>query len=176
MSVTERMQALGDHAKSSRQSPLRPRQTANGDVTAASNAFIHDNPSTPPAFDEDAVKALLHDTVEDRSIEELIIPESATVPIIAESHAGELIPNEAGTASKQPVVGESDDHFAARRAIIHEWENWSALHTDELEDPKAGKYFFEHLQKKKQHLLTFASDDGWESVRGWLMQAGRVKG
>ena len=114
MSVTERMQALGDHAKSSRQSPLRPRQTANGDVTAASNAFIHDNPSTPPAFDEDAVKALLHDTVEDRSIEELIIPESATVPIIAESHAGELIPNEAGTASKQPVVRESDDHFAAR--------------------------------------------------------------
>jgi hypothetical protein len=48
--------------------------------------------------------------------------------------------------------------------------------TDELEDPNAEKYFFEHLQKKKQHLLSFTSDDGWESVRGWLMQAGLVKG
>ena len=176
MSVTERIQALGDHAKSSGQPPLRPRQTASGDVTAAGDAFIHDNPSTPPAIADDAVKALLHDAIEDRAIEELIIPESVTVPIIAESHAGELIPNHAGTGSKQPVVSESDDHIAARRAIIHEWENWSALHTDELEDPNAEKYFFEHLQKKKQHLLSFTSDDGWESVRGWLMQAGLVKG
>ncbi|MGC1764146.1 MAG: hypothetical protein WA769_14495, partial [Pseudolabrys sp.] len=109
MSVTERIQALGDHAKSSRQPSLRPRQTASGDVTAAGDASIHDNPSTPPAIADDAVKALLHDAIEDRAIEELIIPESVTVPIIAESHAGELIPNHAGTGSKQPVVSESDD-------------------------------------------------------------------
>ena len=148
MSVTDRMQALGDHAKSSRQPPLRPRQIASGDVTAASNAFIDDKRSTPSTMDNDLVKALLHDAIEDRAVEELIIPESATVPIIAESHAGELIPNEESAALK--IVSESDDHIAARRAIIHEWENWSALHTDELEDPNAEKYFFEHLQKKKQ--------------------------
>ncbi len=176
MSVTDRMQALGDHAKSSRQPPLRPRQIASGDVTAASNAFIDDKRSTPSTIDDDLVKALLHDAIEDRAVEELIIPESATVPIIAESHAGELIPNEESAALKQSVVSESDDHFAARRAIVHEWENWSALHTDELEDPHAGKYFFEHLQKNKRHLLSFASDDGWESVRVWLMEAGRLKG
>jgi len=43
-----------------------------------------------------------------------------------------------------------------------------------LEDVNAGKYFFEHLQKKKSHLLVFASDDGWETVHGWLVQAGRI--
>lgn len=175
MSVTERMQALGDHAKSSRQPPLRPRQPASGDVTAA-DTFIHDSALTPPALDDDAVKALLHDTIEDRVAEELIVSESAIVPTIADPHAGDLIPSEADTVAKQPIVSESDDHFAARRAIIHEWENWSALHTDELQDPNAGKYFFEHLQKKKTHLLSFASDDGCESVRRWLMQAGRIEG
>ena len=35
MSVMERMQALGDHAKSSRQPPLRERKSAKADESAA---------------------------------------------------------------------------------------------------------------------------------------------
>jgi hypothetical protein len=175
MSVTERMQALGDNAKSSRQPPLRPRRTAGGDLAAGSH-FIHDdNPLTSP-IDDDEVKALLHQSIEDRAAEEHIIPENAAIAAIADVSAPELFPSETNTAANQPVVSEGDDHLAARRAIIHEWENWSALHTDELEDLNVGKYFFEHLRKKKPHLLRFASEDGWGAVRGWLVQAGRISG
>jgi hypothetical protein len=72
MTVTERMQALGDHAKSSRQPPLRPRQTAGGDLAAGSH-FIHDNALTsPPIDDDDEMNALLHQEIEDRTAEELI--------------------------------------------------------------------------------------------------------
>jgi hypothetical protein len=173
MSVTERMQALGDHAKSRRQLPLRPRPTAGGDL-AAGGHFIDDNSLTSLPVDDDEMKALLRQAIEDRATEELIIPEDTTIAAIADADAARLIPSEAHQATNQPVVSESDDHLAARRAIIHEWENWSALHTDELEDVNAGKYFFEHLQKKKPHLLSFASDDGWGTVHGWLVQAGRI--
>ena len=170
MTVTERMQALGDHAKSGRQPPLRSRPTAGGDLAAGSH-FIDDNSLTPPPIDDDEMKALLRQTIEDQAAEELIIPDDTTIAAIADPDAGQLI---LGEATNQPVVSESDDHLAARRAIIHEWENWSALHTDELEDVNAGKYFFEHLQKKKPHLLGFASDDGWKTVHEWLVQAGRI--
>ena len=170
MTVTERMQVLGDHAKSGRQPPLRSRPTADGDLAAGSH-FIDDNSLTPPPIDDDEMKALLRQTIEDHATDELIIPDDTTIAAIADPDAGQLI---LGEATNQPVVSESDDHLAARRAIIHEWENWSALHTDELEDVNAGKYFFEHLQKKKPHLLGFASDDGWKTVHEWLVQAGRI--
>lgn len=173
MTVTERMQALGDHAKSSRQPPLRPRQTAGGDLAAGSH-FIHDNALTSPPIDDDEMNAL-HQAIEDRTAEELIIHESAAIADISNA-AAQLIPSGAHQVIDQPSVRESDDHFAARRAIIHEWENWSALHTDELGDVNVGKYFFEHLQKKKSHLLGFASDDGLATVRGWLVQASRISG
>ena len=176
MSVTERMQALGDNAKSSRQPPLRPRQPGGGDLAAASH-FIHDNALTsPPVIEDDPLRTLLNQAIEDRAGEELIIPESSAVAAIADADVAQLIPGEASQAADQPVISESDDHLAARRAIVHEWENWSALHADELEDVKVGKYFFEHLQKKKPHLLGFASDDGWGTIRGWLVQAGRLSG
>jgi len=173
MTVTERMQALGDHAKSGRQPPLRPMATASGDLVAGSH-FIDDNSLTSPPIDDDEMKALLQQTIEDRATEELIIPEGMAIAAIADADTGQLILGEAHQATNQPVISESDDHLAARRAILHEWENWSALHTDELEDVNAGKYFFEHLQKKKPHLLGFASDDGWGTVHEWLVRAGCI--
>jgi hypothetical protein len=166
MSVTDRMHALGDHAKSSRQPPLRPRPTAGGDLAAGSH-FIDDNSFTSQPIDDDEMKALLRQAIEDRA-------DDTTIAAIADADVAQRIPSEAHQATNQSVVSESDDHLAARRAIIHEWENWSALHTDELEDINAGKYFFEHLRKKKSHLLGFASDDGWGTVHGWLVQAGRI--
>jgi len=122
---------------------------------------------TSQPIDDDEVKALLRQAIEDRA-------DDTTIAAIAYADVAQRIPSEAHQATNQSVVSESDDHLAARRAIIHEWENWSALHTDELEDVNAGKYFFEHLQKKKSHLLGFASDDGWGTVHGWLVQAGRI--
>ena len=126
MLVTERMQALGDHAKSSQQPPLRERRPASKDAGMPKQVAI------------------------DESVSEVV-------------------------AAQLPIA-RKDDESATKRAIIHEWENWSALHTDELGDVNVGKYFFEHLQNKKSHLLGFASDDGWATVRGWLVQASRISG
>ena len=69
---------------------------------------------------------------------------------------------------------EKDDS-AAKRAITHEWENWAALHPDDLGSPDAGKYFFTHLQEQKPELLEFASEDKWQTVRGWLLQEGHIR-
>ena len=126
MLVTERMQALGDHAESSHQPPLRERRPPSHDVSAPRHGSL--NESAP-----DCDAAELH-------------------------------------------IARTDDDGAAKRAIIHEWENWSALHSDELNDPEAGKYFFRHLQENKLPLLDFPSDDKWQSVRAWLMGTGSVKG
>jgi hypothetical protein len=64
---------------------------------------------------------------------------------------------------------------AAKRTIIHEWENWAALHTDDLRNPDAGKYFFTYLQKQKPVLLEFISEDKWQTVRHWLVEEGKIR-
>ena len=45
--------------------------------------------------------------------------------------------------------------FLPQRPIIHEWENWSALHSDELDDPNVVEYFLRHLQTRTSCLLGF---------------------
>ncbi len=67
------------------------------------------------------------------------------------------------------------DEGAAQRAVIHEWESWAALHSDDLESPDAGEYFFTHLQEQKSELLEFPSEDKRQTVRGWLLQEGHIK-
>jgi hypothetical protein len=64
---------------------------------------------------------------------------------------------------------------AARRAVIHEWENWAALNPDDLADPAARAFFFSHLQRKKPELLNFLSDDKWQTVSAWLPREGHVR-
>jgi hypothetical protein len=125
MLVTERMQALGDHAKSSHQPPLRERRTPPHDVGVPRHASID---------------------------------ESASDGDVSERY-----------------IARTDDEGAAKQAIIHEWENWSALHSDELDDPDVEKYFFRHLQENKLPLLNFPSDDKWQSVLAWLVENGSVK-
>ena len=71
---------------------------------------------------------------------------------------------------------EKSEETAAKRAVIHEWENWAALHPDDLKSSNAGMYFFTHLQQKKPELLDFASSDKSETVYVWLLQEGRIIG
>lgn len=72
---------------------------------------------------------------------------------------------------EEKLTGEDD---AAERAVIHEWENWAALHSDDLNSPGASMFFFAHLQEKKPELLNFHSDDKWETVHDWLLREGCV--
>jgi hypothetical protein len=63
-----------------------------------------------------------------------------------------------------------------KRAIIHEWDNWAALHPDDLKSPHASMLFFTHLQEKKPGLLNLRSPgDKRQTVHGWLLREGRVK-
>jgi len=43
---------------------------------------------------------------------------------------------------------ESSEGDAAQRAVIHEWENWAALHSDDLESPKPS-CSFSHICRRK---------------------------
>jgi len=75
---------------------------------------------------------------------------------------------------EKPEKQEKQDS-AARRAVIHEWENWAALNPDDLADPAAGAFFFSHLQQKKPELLNFLSDDKRQTVSAWLPRESHVR-
>jgi hypothetical protein len=61
---------------------------------------------------------------------------------------------------------------AARRAVIHEWENWAALHSDNLQSPRAVTFFLNHLQEKKPGLLNFDAADKCLIIQDWLRRDG----
>ena len=181
MLVTERMQSLGDHARSSRQPPLKERKSAKADGSVAAQVAIDEN--------------ILENAVEHESAAAVIVDNLAPQPVVHENGNGavaEITPDEEAavlatvaavlaklgqqpaaaddTASHAPVAQEDEALVATKRAIIHEWENWSALHSDELDDPNVSDYFFSHLQAKKSELLNFSSQDKQEIVRRALRQ------
>jgi hypothetical protein len=71
-----------------------------------------------------------------------------------------------------PETGIDDE---AKRAVIHEWENWAALNSDDLQSPKAVAFFFTHLQARKPELLNFDSEEKCQTIRGWLLRDGRIQ-
>jgi hypothetical protein len=145
MLVTERMRSLGEHAKSSRQPPLKERKQAKADAKPAKQDTIDETHLEKCGAHESAAAAFVDD----------LAPE-----IFAEPQPVATADN----ATQAEAIQEDDDTRAAKRAIIHEWENWSALHSDELNDPNVAEYFFRHLQAKKPYLLT-SSEHEYDAVR-----------
>ena len=100
---------------------------------------------------------------------------SETAAAAEPSFADTATPPQAGAQPASHGVataGESDHDFAARSAIIHEWMNWSALNSDDAEDPaNAVSYFLRHLEAKKPRLLDFAAEEKAQVVRAWLVAA-----
>lgn len=179
MQVTERMRALGDHAKSSRQPPLRERKRAKADESTAKPDPIDESILGNGVMHDSAVAALV-----DNVTPQIAAHKSGNVAvaeITSSVDAGEIDPAVSIVAEVEPqpvaaddsatqarAVQEDDTTSAAKRAIIHEWENWSALHSDELDDPNVAEYFFRHLQMKKAYLLNFEASDALEMVGDWL--------
>jgi hypothetical protein len=76
------------------------------------------------------------------------------------------------------LTGEKGDEeeSLAKRAVIHEWENWAALHPDDLKNPGVRMFFFMHLQEKKPELLNFSSSgDKRQIIEAWLLRNDRFK-
>jgi hypothetical protein len=180
MLVTERMQALGDHARSSRQPPLKERRPPKAIESAAEhdviddeileNGAAHDN-AAAVIVDDAAPQTVANETVSGAAAEITPDEEAAVLATVAAVLAKlEAQPAAADDNATRPeAVREDADLSAAKRAIIHEWENWSALHSDELDDPNVSKYFFQHLQAKKPHLLDIVSGDKLLTVQMYLI-------
>jgi len=175
MQVTERMRALGDHAKSSRQPPLRERKRAKADPideTISENGATHDSAAAVLA-DDATSQIAAHESGNGGAIAEITSDEDAVEIAAAASVAAEAEPQPDAaddSATQTRSIQEDDDTTAAKRAIIHEWENWSALHSDELDDPNVAEYFFRHLETKKGRLLDFISDNKQKTVFGLLLR------
>jgi hypothetical protein len=182
MLVRERMKALGDHAKSSRQPPVKERKYAKAaDESAAETVDIDEDIFDKGAAHESAAAAIVDDARPQSVVHEN--GNGAVAEITPEEEAAVLATVAAVLAKIEPqppaadnsttqakAVQQDDNTSAAKRAIIHEWENWSALHSDELSDTKVVEYFFQHLQNKRPQLLKFASkdDDCSEVVQQWI--------
>ena len=176
MLVRERMKALGDHAKSSRQPPVKgsTRRRAESaakqdtiDETILENSTTHDS-AVAVVVDDVTPQIAVHENGNDGAVVEITQSEDASEITTAESAAAEAeaqLATADDIATQASAVQEDDATSAAKRAIIHEWENWSALHSDELNDPNVAKYFFKHLEARKSHLLDFGSQDNWATVR-----------
>jgi hypothetical protein len=177
MLVTERMQALGDHAKSSRQPPLKERKTANKsaakqdviDEEILENDAAHES-AAAVIVDDASPQAVLHENG-NGAVAEITPEEEAAVLATVAAVLAKFDPQPAtadDNATLPEATQEDADLSAAKRAIVHEWENWSALHSDELGDAKVAEYFFEHLQERRPNLLDFAAQNKLQIVRRWL--------
>ena len=182
MLVTERMQALGGHAKSSRQPPLKERKSAKADASVGAQVAIDEDILENGGSHENAAAVLIDDAASQTTAHEN--GNGAVAEITPEEEAAVLATVAAVLAKLEPQPATDDDNVtqpdaaredadlsAAKRAIIHEWENWSALHSDELGDPNVGEYFFRHLQQKKTHLLSFDLRNEWDIVRALIAPA-----
>jgi hypothetical protein len=176
MLVRERMKALGDHAKSSRQPPLKERKSGKADESVAAQVAIdedilenggsHDS-AVAPLVDAVTPQIAVHENG-NGAVAEITPDEEAAVlatvaAVLAKLESQPAAGDESATQAK--AAQEDDDTSAAKRAIIHEWENWSALHSDELGDPNVVEYFLRHLEAKKSYLLNFEFIDPRAMVR-----------
>lgn len=179
MLVRERMQALGDHAKSSRQPPLKERKSAKADESAAERDVNGETVLETGATHESVAAVIVDDAASqivahengNGAIAEITPDEEAAVLATVAAVIAKIEPQPAAvddSSTPAKVVQEDDDTSAAKHAIIHEWENWSALHSDELDDPNVAEYFFRHLETKKARLLEFISDNKQKTVLGLL--------
>ena len=140
MLVTERMRSLGDHAKSSRQPPLKERKLTKSDASAATQDVINEKEFKKGAAHESAAVVIVDNPApqtvvhENRNaaVAEITPDEEAAVlaTVAAVLAKFEQQPATADNVTRPEAVQEDNDS-AAKRAIIHEWESWSALHSDE---------------------------------------------
>ena len=96
MSVKDRMQALGGHARSSRQPPLRERRVAGADKSVAADDIIDRNvPANLTARDSTGAPPAAHDPSQTMMLRENDA-DSAVAEIVLKKGVEEKIANRAG--------------------------------------------------------------------------------
>jgi hypothetical protein len=136
------------------------------DETILENGATHDS-AAAVIVDDAASQTVVHENG-NGAVAEVTPDEEAAVLATVAAVLAKLEPQPAAgdeSATQAKAAQEDDDTSAAKRAIIHEWENWSALHSDELGDPNVVEYFLRHLEAKKSYLLNFEFIDPRAMVR-----------
>ncbi len=110
----------------------------------SANLIARDSAGAPPVAHDPSQTMMLHENGGDSAVAEIVLKKGveekvATEPAIDETAPQPSIADEG--VAPLPAAREDDATSAAKRAIIHEWENWSALHSDELDDPNVANIF-----------------------------------
>ena len=168
MSVKDRMQALGGHARSSRQPPLRERRVAGADKSVAAddiiernvpaNLIARDSTGAPPVAHDPSQTMVLRENDAVSAVAENVLKKGVEEKVATEPAIDETAPQPSSAdegVAPLPAAREDDATSAAKRAIIHEWENWSALHSDELDDPNVERIFFQAFAGEKDPTFQF---------------------
>ena len=187
MLVTERMRSLGDHAKSSRQPPLKERKSAKADESVAAQVAIDEDILETGATHDSAAAVIVDDPPSqivvhengNGTVAEITPDEEAAVLATVAAVLAKLEPQPAAVddnVTRPEAAREDADLSAAKRAIIHEWENWAALHSDELDDPSVTDYFIDHLRTQKLHLFRLVAGPGAaETTRNWIKDTHKIR-
>ncbi|MGB8638953.1 MAG: hypothetical protein WCD30_12600 [Pseudolabrys sp.] len=135
------------------------------DRNVPANLTARDNTGAPPVPHDPSQTVMLRENSADSAVAEFVLKKDVEEKVATEPAVAKTAPSitDEGVAPL-PAAREDDATGAAKRAIIHEWENWSALHSDELEDPNVSEYFFRHLKAKKLQLFNSISDDERKTV------------
>jgi hypothetical protein len=63
-----------------------------------------------------------------------------------------------------------------KQAVVKEWDLWVPKNLTREAKGSDGLSFFAYLQRERSWLLKFrVKGDKWQSVRGFLLEAGRVQ-
>jgi hypothetical protein len=151
------------------------------DETVLESGAAHDTVAAPIVDDappETPSETIVHENA-NGAVAEITPDEEAAVLATVAAVLAKMEPQPAAAddnVTRPEVAREDADLSAAKRAIMHEWENWSALHSDELDDPNVAEYFFQHLQNKKSQLLNFSSknDNYFAVVRLWVLERKQI--
>ena len=120
MQVTERMQALGDHAKSSRQPPLKDRKSAKTDASAAKQNVIDETILESSVARDSAVAVIVDDVTPQIVVRENgdgVVPKIASdaiAEITSSRVAGATEASAAAGAKLQPEAADGSATQASR--------------------------------------------------------------
>ena len=129
MSVKDRMQALGGHARSSRQPPLRERRVAGADKSVAADDIIDRNvPANLIARDSTGAPLVAHDPSQtmmlrehgaDSTAAEIVLKKGVEEKILTGSAIDETTPSIADERVAPLPATREDDDTESREARDH---------------------------------------------------------
>ena len=137
------------------------------DRNVPANLIARDSTGAPLVAHDPSQTMMLREHGADSTAAEIVLKKGVEEKILTGPAIDETTPSIADErVAPLPATREDDDTRAAKRAIIHEWENWSALHSDEL-GIRMSANIFSGICRRKSPNRNFV-DYNCDAVRNWL--------